>query len=77
MDARQYFLAYVQTQGGIPQTAKRLRIPYPTLCSICNGHRGISKDMADRMAAADPFLDADRLVWVRATKPEPKRERVA
>jgi plasmid maintenance system antidote protein VapI len=78
MKPREYFLEYVQQQGGIPQTAAKLDIPYPTLCSICNGYRGISKEMADRMAKADPFLDANRLVWVRPTKTEnPKRKNAA
>ena len=68
MDGRQYFLEYVDTCGGRPQAANRLRIPYPTICSICNGHRGISRDMAERMAAAsNSVLDPNRLVWVRAT----------
>lgn len=66
MDARDYWNHYVEEQGGAPAVAKRLQIPYSTIAGICNGSRGIGHSLAERMAAADPLLDAKRLVWVRA-----------
>ena len=75
MDSRTYFHAYVEQCGGVPQTALRLAIPYPTIAAIANGGRGISKAMADRMVKADPLLDKNRLVWVTAEKPAPAADR--
>lgn len=68
MNGRDYLQAYIDQNGGVPQTAARLGLPYPTFAAIANGTRGISKDMADRMAHADPLLDKARLIWVRPTK---------
>lgn len=69
MDGRKYFLAYVDQLGGRPAASQKLGIPYPTICSICNGYRGISKRMAERIAkGSDGYLDANRLIWVRATR---------
>lgn len=72
MDPRDYLLAYIDREGGIPQVAIKLGMAYPTLAAICNGHRGISPKMAERMQRADPILDRNRLVWIRATKAEKK-----
>lgn len=72
MDPRDYLLAYIDREGGIPQVAMKLGMAYPTLAAICNGHRGISPKMAERMQRADPILDRNRLVWIRATKAEKK-----
>lgn len=79
MSARDYFLSYVYDCGGRQQAAQRLGIPYPTICAICNGHRGISKRMAERMASASGHvLDPNKLIWVRATVvPGEAREQVA
>lgn len=68
MTPREYLAEYVERQGGTPQAAARLGLPYPTLASILNGHRGVSARMAKRMAEADPLLDANRLIWIRAIK---------
>ena len=68
MTPREYLSQYVERHGGTPAAAARLDVPYPTLASILNGHRGVSPRMAKRMAEADPLLDAARLVWIRAEK---------
>ena len=68
MDERPYFLAYIEQCGGVPQTAARLGIPYPSIAGIKNGYRGISKATADKMVAADPLLDWNRLIRVRPTR---------
>lgn len=77
MDARDYWNHYVEQQGGPVAVAARLTIPYSTIAGICNGSRGIGHGLAERMAAADPLLDAGRLVWVRATKVDPARRGTA
>jgi plasmid maintenance system antidote protein VapI len=63
-----YLKAYIAQHGGTAATAKRLGLPYSTLASFANGHRGVSPRMARRMADADPLLDANRLIWIRPTK---------
>lgn len=68
MDPRKYLEQYLEKHGGPAGAARHLAIPYPTICAIANGTRGISPKMARRMAAADPDLDPGVLVWVRATK---------
>lgn len=73
MDARAYWSHYVERHGGVPQTAEALGIPYSTIAGICNGSRGIGRELARRMAAKDPLLDENVLVWVRAV---PKTEAV-
>lgn len=65
MTPREYLLAYIDQHGGVGSTALRLGMPYPTLAAIKNGTRGISPKTARKMVAADPLLDANRLVWVR------------
>jgi plasmid maintenance system antidote protein VapI len=77
MDARDYWNHYVEQHGGAVAVASRLGLPYSTVAGICNGSRGIGHDIAERMAAADPLLDAGRLVWVRATKAAPARRATA
>lgn len=71
MDARTYWNAYVDRIGGPTKVAAHLGIPYSTIAGVCNGSRGIGRDLAAKMAAADPALDASKLVWVRAV-PKPK-----
>jgi hypothetical protein len=69
MDPRQYFLALVETAGGLPAAAKSWGIPYPTLAAIANGGRGISKRMAQRIeVGTNGLADPSRLVWVQPTK---------
>jgi plasmid maintenance system antidote protein VapI len=70
MTPREYLAEYVKKEGGAPEVAKNLGIPYSTLAAILNGYRGISAQMADRMHAADPMIDRNQIVWVRATKAE-------
>ena len=76
MTPREYLTEYVERNGGLGATAKRLRLPYPTLASIVNGHRGVSAKMAQRMVSADPLLDANKLIWIRAEKPAPEGQAV-
>ncbi|GAB2494109.1 hypothetical protein [Arenimonas alkanexedens] len=68
MDARTYWKAYVEKKGGPTKVAELLGIPYSTIAGVCNGSRGIGRDLAARMAAADPALDASLLLWVRAVE---------
>ena len=70
MTERDYLTRYITNHGGIPATAKRLGMPYSSLAAIANGYRGISPRQAKKMAAADPMLEANRLIWIRATKAE-------
>lgn len=67
MDPRTELLAYVESCGGREAAAEKLGLPYPTLCSICNGTRGVSRKMAQRLeVASGGALKAERLVWVEA-----------
>lgn len=68
MTPRDYLNAYIDRHGGVPATASHLGMPYPTLAAIQNGTRGISPKTAQKMAKADPLLDANKLVWIRPTK---------
>lgn len=78
MTPRKYFQNFVKKAGGRPEAAKALGVPYPTLCSICNGYRGISRDMAERMGSASKgALDPSILIWVKATKSEKPRKKAA
>jgi plasmid maintenance system antidote protein VapI len=65
MSPREYLAEYVERAGGAPECARKLGLPYSTLAAICNGQRGISPAMAERMNKADPMLDRNTLVWVR------------
>jgi plasmid maintenance system antidote protein VapI len=68
MDARSYWTHYVERNGGPTAVAKALEIPPQTIYAICNGHRGIGQVVASRMAAKDPLLDKNVLIWVQAEK---------
>lgn len=68
MTPREYITEYVERNGGAPACAKRLGVSYSTMAAILNGYRGISAQMADRMHAADPMIDRNQIVWVRATR---------
>jgi len=73
MTPRKHFLDFVKKAGGRTEAARRLGIPYPTLCALCNGYRGISRDMAEKMGkASGGELDPKVLIWVKATKSERK-----
>lgn len=66
MDPRTYLKHYADQHGGtVAAVATRLGIPYQTLAAVYNGNRGIGHKLARRMAAADPLLDANVLIWVR------------
>jgi len=67
---RPYWDAYVSGCGGAKAVSDKLGIPYPTIAGICNGNRGIGRKLACRMAAADPLLDVNRLIWVTPEKQE-------
>lgn len=64
-DERPYLKSLIATAGGLPAAAAKWKIPYSTLASFANGHRGITPKMASRIAASEPMADASRLVWVR------------
>lgn len=69
MDGRQHLAQFVDECGGVVPAAESLGLPYSSFASICNGYRGISRSMAERMAKASKGkLKADLLVWIRATK---------
>ena len=70
MTPREYLVEYVERNGGAPECARRLEIPYSTLAAIINGQRGISAQMADRMHKSDPMIDRNQIVWIRATREE-------
>lgn len=65
MTPREYLNHYVKTVGGAPTAATKLGIAYSTLNNILAGHRGVSPRLAQRMVAAEPLLDPNRLVWIR------------
>ena len=71
MTPRDYLNEYIGRHGSIGAAAEHLGIAYSTLAGICNGSRGVGRKLAQRMTAADPLLDANRLVWIRPTKPAP------
>jgi plasmid maintenance system antidote protein VapI len=68
MEARTIWNAYVERIGGPAAVASHLGIPYPTIAAVCNGQRGIGRDLAARMEKADASLDARTLIWVRPIK---------
>lgn len=71
MDPRDHLKAYVASQGGLPDAAKKLRMPYQTLRGIVAGWRGVSRKQARHMAIeSGGALDAGQLVWIRPTKGE-------
>lgn len=70
MSPRTYWQRYVDKNGGVSAVADKLQIPYSTIAGVTNGQRGIGHALATRMAAADPSLDRNVLVWVRPLKAE-------
>lgn len=73
MDARDYWNHYVEQVGGPAAVSAKLDVAYSTIAGICNGSRGIGHRLAERLAKADPLLDAGKLVWVRAIKDDHAR----
>lgn len=65
MNERPFWESYVAANGGPTGVSEKLGIPYSTIAGVCNGSRGIGRELAKRMAEQDPLLDATRLVWVR------------
>lgn len=69
MDPRDTLKAYVVAQGGLPEAAKKLGMPYQTLRGIVSGWRGVSRNQARHMAIeSGGELDAGQLIWIRPTK---------
>lgn len=69
MDPRSPLLQYIDACGGKPQAAKVLDLPYSTLAAICNGTRGVGKDLARRLEeASGGQLNAQQLVWIRPAR---------
>ena len=75
MDARQYWLDYVERNGGLVAVSEKLDIEYPTLASVSNGHRGMGKSLVERIVKSDPSLDASILVWIKPIKPYDKAKK--
>lgn len=66
MDPREPLLRYVETCEGRPQASEKLGIPYSTLAAICNGTRGVGKDLAQRIEErSGGVLKAEQLIWIR------------
>lgn len=69
MDPREQLFAYIETCGGRPSAAEKLGIPYVLFSHICNGTRGVSKNIAERMEdRSGGLLQASRMVFIRPTK---------
>ena len=68
MDARTYWQDYVDRSGGLQAVAEKLDTPYSTIAGVTNGSRGIGRELARRMAAADPTLDENVLIWVEPVR---------
>lgn len=68
MSPREYWCHFVERHGGLLAVSTRLGIPYGTIANITNGNRGIGRNLAQRMADADPLLDPRVLVFVAAIK---------
>ncbi len=74
MDEREYLRSFLATLGTVPQAAKTLGIPYPTLIGVLSGYKGVGRELAERLqAASNSYLDANRLIWIRATRPQRKK----
>lgn len=74
MDARKHLADYVDEIGGKPAAAKALGVPYSTIAAICNGTRGVGKDLAKRMADSSAGrLRAEILIWIKPFDVEPQK----
>lgn len=74
MDEREYLRSYLATLGSVPQAAKALSIPYPTLIGVLSGYKGVGRALAGRLqAASNNYLDANRLIWIRATRKQKRK----
>lgn len=73
MEPKQHLLDFIDRQGGIPAAANALSMPYQSLRSIVAGWRGVNKKRARVMAEnSRGELDANVLVWIKATRKERK-----
>lgn len=77
MNARDYWDTYVEKQGGPAALSDKSGLPYSTIAGVCNGSRGIGRDLAEKLVAFDPLLDAGKLLWVRAYKRPADHDRAA
>jgi hypothetical protein len=69
MDGRQHLEAAITKRGGVAEAARVWGIPYPSLYAVARGWRGVSRSQAGKWAAlSHGELDADLLVWIRATR---------
>lgn len=69
MTPKDHLQAWITKQGGIPQAARALGIPYQTLYSVVSGWRGVSQEQARAWhVASGGSLDANTLVWIRPTR---------
>lgn len=75
MDGRQHLEAAITAKGGTAAAAKAWDIPYPSLRSVENGWRGVSRKQAAKWASkAGGDLNPDLLVWIRPTKKQGESE---
>ena len=75
MDEREYLRSYLETLGTVPKAAERLGIPYPTLAGVLSGYKGVGRNLAERLeAASNHYLDANRLIWIRATRTQKRKK---
>lgn len=77
MSPRTYWQNYIDKHGGLVAIVDRLGIPYSTIAAVSNGWRGIGHKLAQRMAEADPSLDASVLVWVRPLRDVAEKDKAA
>lgn len=69
MDGRQHLEAAIAAKGGTVKAAESWGIPYPSLRSVENGWRGVSRKQAMKWGEASKGdLNPDLLVWIRRTK---------
>lgn len=74
MDEREYLRSYLASLGSVPVAAEKLGVPYPTLIGVLGGNKGVGRVLAQRLqAASNNYLDANRLIWIRATKPQKRK----
>lgn len=73
--SRTYWDRYVKSKGGVAGVVAKTKLPYSTIAGITNGHRGIGRDTAERLAKADRSLDIGKLLRVTPTKPARPRNR--
>lgn len=68
MEPRTYWNTYVERVGGLPKLAAESGIPYSTLAGINNGHRGVGRELAQRLCDHDPMLDKGLLLQIEASR---------